>query len=132
MTVPLTTQTNPSPVASQPPATSPLSVPTTGVATPIIQNYGKTPVLKKSRCFFHQINLETGSDEQCRYRLTDIDKIMKCKCDELFCSRHRSNHKCSFNHLEAHQAVIRHKLDQLSQKGSKVSHSDRAEGDLVH
>lgn len=40
--------------------------------------------------------------------------MLKCKCNNIFCSLHLHNHKCSFNYRENHKISIREKLPPLT------------------
>lgn len=50
----------------------------------------------------------------CKQRLNKLYiEMYTCKCKKLYCGNHIHSHKCTFNHIEEQQKVLRDRLPPI-------------------
>jgi len=62
----------------------------------------KNNKIKKNKIYKKKCNV-------CKKKLSQIERLIICKCKIRFCSEHRisENHNCNFNYKEAHQNILK-------------------------
>ena len=72
----------------------------------IISNKDKHKIIKKkskkrTRC------------SQCKKRLTPLQSLLRCHCEQIFCKKCKITHKCSFDHHKYNKQKLENNLTKI-------------------
>ena len=48
----------------------------------------------------------------CKVKLSLVERQLKCKCGNCYCSKHRQNHNCTYDYKNEHQKFLQSTLEE--------------------